>query len=154
MTPYDVERKADQLHYTYLDTVGRPVVVIEKKNTVDNHIQDFKLKYKFSKWMILQEPLLVVGFFYLLFTLVIILCRIDFSISASTPVSLHINKRGFLLFNKIKAQFSKLLLVNPYISKSRRICQINLQTFQIKFNRNLLITTINNLKFGTFEKRN
>lgn len=81
ITPYSVDRRPNELHYTYLDTVGRPVIVINKKNAVENHIQDFTLKYKFNKIMILQEPLLVVGFFYVIFTLVIIIVRIDFSIA-------------------------------------------------------------------------
>ena len=41
--------------------------------------------------MILQEPFLVVGAFYLLFTLVIIIVRIDFSIT-KVNIKLKINK--------------------------------------------------------------
>ncbi len=37
--------------------------------------------------MILQEPLLVVGTFFVLFTLVILLVRIDFSLAQSKNVS-------------------------------------------------------------------
>lgn len=80
-TPYDVRRDADKLHFTYLDTVGRPVVTLHKNNLVEQHIQDFELHYVFPKYMLLQEPLLVVGAFYLLFVLVIIYVRLDFSIS-------------------------------------------------------------------------
>jgi len=43
IAPYTVERKPNEMHYTYLDTVGRPVVVIHKKNAVQNHIQDFQV---------------------------------------------------------------------------------------------------------------
>jgi oligosaccharyltransferase complex subunit alpha (ribophorin I) len=80
-TPYPVKRDADELHYTYLDTVGRPVVTLHKDNLVENHIQDFTLHYTFHRYMLLQEPFLVVGTFYLLFVLVIIYVRLDFSIS-------------------------------------------------------------------------
>jgi oligosaccharyltransferase complex subunit alpha (ribophorin I) len=79
--PYPVKRDADQLHYTYLDTVGRPVVTLHKSNLVENHIQDFTLQYTFHRYMLFQEPFLVVGTFYLLFVLVIIYVRLDFSIS-------------------------------------------------------------------------
>ncbi len=41
--PYDVQRGKDQLHFTYLDVIGRPVVVINKNNVVDFHIQDFEV---------------------------------------------------------------------------------------------------------------
>lgn len=86
IAPYSVERGQNELHYTYLDTVGRPVIVINKKNTVDNHIQDFQLKYKFHKMMILKEPFLVVAFFLILFTFIIIVVRLDFSLSPEKTV--------------------------------------------------------------------
>ncbi|XP_047985328.1 dolichyl-diphosphooligosaccharide--protein glycosyltransferase subunit 1 [Leguminivora glycinivorella] len=81
--PYSVTRLPDSLHYTYLDTKGRPVVTFTKKNVVENHIQDFQLRYTFPRLLMLQEPLLVVGFLYLLFLCVIIYVRLDFSIHKS-----------------------------------------------------------------------
>ena len=39
-TPYPIDRIPDQLHYTYLDTFGRPVLVASKNNLVEQHIQD------------------------------------------------------------------------------------------------------------------
>ncbi|XP_052782111.1 dolichyl-diphosphooligosaccharide--protein glycosyltransferase subunit 1-like [Mya arenaria] len=80
-TPFKVEKGENGLHYTYLDTVGRPVIVAYKNNLVDQHIQDFELYYNFQKLRLLQEPLLVVGAFYLMFVLVIIYVRMDFSIT-------------------------------------------------------------------------
>lgn len=91
-TPYKVVRDADSVHYTYLDTVGRPVITMHKNNLVEQHIQDFELRYTFAKWMLFQEPLLVVGAFYLLFLLVVIYVRMDFSISkdAATECRLRV----------------------------------------------------------------
>lgn len=80
-TPYDIVRGKNMLHYTYLDTMGRPVIVAYKNSLVEQHIQDFELHYNFKKFMLLQEPLLVVMAFYLLFVLVIIYVRLDFSIT-------------------------------------------------------------------------
>lgn len=80
-SPFGVKREADQLHFTYLDTTGRPVVVMRKENLVEQHIQDFELHYTFQRMLLLQEPLLVVGAFYLLFLVVIIYVRLDFSIT-------------------------------------------------------------------------
>lgn len=78
--PYTVTRLPDSLHYTYLDTKGRPVISFTKNNLVENHIQDFQLRYTFPRLLMLQEPLLVVGFLYALFLCVIIYVRLDFSI--------------------------------------------------------------------------
>ncbi|KAG7200307.1 hypothetical protein KM043_017771 [Ampulex compressa] len=78
--PYPATRLSDSLHYTYLDTTGRPVISIVKKNLVENHIQNFRLKYTFPRLLMLQEPLLVAVALYLLFVLVITYVRLDFSI--------------------------------------------------------------------------
>merc|ERR1719516_789082 len=79
-SPYDVDRKADEKMATYLDTFGRTVLVAEKTNLVEAHIQDIKISYTFSKLLLLQEPLLLIGAFYLLFTIAIIYVRCDFTI--------------------------------------------------------------------------
>uniref|UniRef100_A0A8C2XZ46 Dolichyl-diphosphooligosaccharide--protein glycosyltransferase subunit 1 n=1 Tax=Capra hircus TaxID=9925 RepID=A0A8C2XZ46_CAPHI len=39
-SPYEISRGPDELHYTYLDTFGRPVIVAHKENLVEQHIQD------------------------------------------------------------------------------------------------------------------
>lgn len=80
ISPYPVNRQADGLHFTYLDTFGRPVITFTKKNLVENHIHDFNVKYNFSKVTMLQEPFLVIGFFFILFVIVIISTRLDFAI--------------------------------------------------------------------------
>lgn len=79
--PYAAERLSDELHYTYLDTVGRPVIVLRKSNLVEQHIQDFEVHYKYQKVLMLQEPLLVVVALYILFILVVVYVRLDFSIT-------------------------------------------------------------------------
>ena len=58
--------------------------------------------------MILQEPFLVVGAFFLLFTLVIMIARIDFSV---TKVSLNFH---FILHYQ---QLSKIYLIIMYSRK-------------------------------------
>lgn len=80
-TPYKITRLPNQLHYTYLDTFGRPVLVVTKDNLVEHHIQDVVVHYNFNKILMLQEPLLVVGAFYILFFTVIIYVRLDFAIT-------------------------------------------------------------------------
>ncbi|XP_055269416.1 dolichyl-diphosphooligosaccharide--protein glycosyltransferase subunit 1 [Moschus berezovskii] len=80
-SPYEISRGPDELHYTYLDTFGRPVVVAHKKNLVEQHIRDIVVHYTFNKVIMLQEPLLVVAAFYILFFTVIAYVRLDFSIT-------------------------------------------------------------------------
>lgn len=89
ITPYPVTRLSDSFHYTYLDTFGRPVIQFTKKNLVESHIHDFNLKYNFPKIVMIQEPLLIVGFLYLLFLCVIIWMRLDFSITKEKEPHLH-----------------------------------------------------------------
>jgi len=81
ITPYAVHRNPNELYFTYLDTVGRPVVSFSKTNLIENHITDFDIKYKFSKISLLQEPILLITFVFIIFILTIIFLRLDFSIS-------------------------------------------------------------------------
>lgn len=94
--PYRADRLDDALHFTYLDTVGRPVITFEKKNLVEQHIQDFTLSYNFNRMMLLQEPLLVVGSFFLLFFTVIIIVRLDFSITHDKISEARMRVQGVL----------------------------------------------------------
>uniref|UniRef100_A0AAY4D0V5 Dolichyl-diphosphooligosaccharide--protein glycosyltransferase subunit 1 n=1 Tax=Denticeps clupeoides TaxID=299321 RepID=A0AAY4D0V5_9TELE len=48
------------------------LIVATKRNLVEQHIQDMVVHYTFNKILMLQEPLLVVGAFYILFFTVII----------------------------------------------------------------------------------
>ena len=47
-TPFLVEQGSDT-KYTYLDTGGRPVVVVSKSNIVFEHNIGFTVEYSFSK---------------------------------------------------------------------------------------------------------
>jgi len=42
-TPYSATREPDTVHYTYLDTLGRPVITLRKDNLVEQHILDFEV---------------------------------------------------------------------------------------------------------------
>ncbi|ELT91404.1 hypothetical protein CAPTEDRAFT_159283 [Capitella teleta] len=79
--PYEINRSPDELFFTYLDTTGRPVIMLQKDNLVEMHIQDFELHYRFPHMFLLREPLLVVGFIYMFFLLIIVYVRMDFSIT-------------------------------------------------------------------------
>jgi len=68
-TPFAIDGQSNDLHFTYLDTTGRPVLVLNKKNVVPrNHNRHFQVAYVFSRFSMFQEPLLLIGaFFFLLF---------------------------------------------------------------------------------------
>lgn len=82
--PFAVTEAPQELHKTYLDTKGRTVVVLTKNNVVENHIQDFQIHYTFEKYNLLQEPLLCVIAFYVMFLSVIFVVRLDFSITKAS----------------------------------------------------------------------
>ena len=41
--PFQATSGQHELHFTYLDTLGRPVVVYHKNNLVEQHIQEFEV---------------------------------------------------------------------------------------------------------------
>jgi len=94
--PYDAERDADSLHFTYLDTSGRPVITFHKSNLVEQHIDDFILSYNFNRLLLLQEPLLVVSAIFLVFFTVIICVRLDFSIAQDHVLDARLRVRGVI----------------------------------------------------------
>ncbi|CAI5999122.1 unnamed protein product [Closterium sp. NIES-64] len=81
--------KSTETKYSYLDTVGRPVVVLDKRDVVpEQGIMHFQVKYKFSKVALLTEPLLLILFFFLLFLLFIAYTHSDLTISKTAPAYL------------------------------------------------------------------
>ncbi|CAH8538699.1 unnamed protein product [Schistosoma rodhaini] len=79
-TPFPVHEQHFENIKTYLDTSGRSVIVCKAANLVDEHIQDFKVNYRFVLPMILREPMMLVLAFLCMFGAVIIYVRLDFSI--------------------------------------------------------------------------
>jgi oligosaccharyltransferase complex subunit alpha (ribophorin I) len=99
-TPYSVRRSPDQMHFTYLDHAGRPVVTAHKDNLCEKHIQNFEVScfdmglcvqkwcvqitYTFDRSLMIYEPLMLCTVFFALFALVIVYVRLDFSLSTDT----------------------------------------------------------------------
>lgn len=111
--PYVVNEEPTKLHYTYLDTVGRPVVMATGSNLVEQHILDFKLSYTFDKIMLLQEPLLVVGALYLFFLLVVVIVRLDFSITKDVAL-LTKQQASVIIESILTAHDKRATLVGSY----------------------------------------
>lgn len=58
--PFEVEHSFDK-KYTYLDTAGRPTLVLTKRHATREHNVPFAVDYSFSTLAMLREPLLLVG---------------------------------------------------------------------------------------------
>lgn len=49
--PYGMDNERRTIHHTYLDTIGRPVVIINKNNLVEQHIADFEVEWALYRVM-------------------------------------------------------------------------------------------------------
>ncbi len=78
--PFPVNQTREVKH-TYLDTTGRPVVVLHKTNLVPDHNVEFTVNYSFFSLLMLREPFLLVSVFALLFASIIGWVRCDFVLS-------------------------------------------------------------------------
>ncbi|KAI6654171.1 Dolichyl-diphosphooligosaccharide--protein glycosyltransferase subunit 1 [Oopsacas minuta] len=114
--PYPVDSESTSLHYTYLDTIGRPLLTITKRNLVENHIEDFTISYSFNSIMLLQEPLLLFTAFFLVFVVVIISVRLDFSIvedqDALAKMQLKAVREDYCYLFEKKLSLSKKIITN------------------------------------------
>lgn len=77
--PFQVEQSQD-IRQTYLDTQGRPVVVLHKKNAVPDHDVPFTVTYTFARYLMLREPLMLITAFALLFASVVAYSRCEFTL--------------------------------------------------------------------------
>eukprot|EP00026_Physarum_polycephalum_P002098 Phypoly_transcript_02102.p1 GENE.Phypoly_transcript_02102~~Phypoly_transcript_02102.p1 ORF type:complete len:596 (+),score=121.69 Phypoly_transcript_02102:57-1790(+) len=95
--PFEVQ-KSDAKHFTYLDTTGRPVIVLSKRNVVPEHNVVITIEYQFSwltKW---HEPLLLAAGFFVLLALVMVYVRFSLSIKpVDTAKAFH--KRDEIINN-------------------------------------------------------
>ncbi|KAK1362209.1 Dolichyl-diphosphooligosaccharide--protein glycosyltransferase subunit 1 [Heracleum sosnowskyi] len=82
--PFPVQQ-SEETKFSHLDMVGRPVVVLEKRNVVPEHNLPFQVHYKFSKFSLLREPLMLITGFFLLFVACITYMNADLTISKFSP---------------------------------------------------------------------
>ncbi|XVE68877.1 hypothetical protein DITRI_Ditri09bG0104800 [Diplodiscus trichospermus] len=79
VVPFPVEQHLET-KYSYLDVVGRTVVVLEKKNVVPMHNSHFQVYYIFKPIFMLAEPLMLASAFFLFFVACVAYLHIDLSI--------------------------------------------------------------------------
>jgi len=87
--PFAVESESRDVHFTYLDTYGRPVLSLNKKNVVAEHNQYIQITYRFSSSTMLQEPLLLIGAYFLFFIFVLFLVRLNLNINPDNTSELR-----------------------------------------------------------------
>lgn len=78
--PVDVDQSWDK-KYTYLDTQGRPVLVLKRGLTLPVHNQPFAVDFQFTTLALLREPVLLVSVFAVLFFAAVVWGRLDFTIT-------------------------------------------------------------------------
>jgi len=79
-TPFAVKQDKPSTRLTYLDYVGRPVLSFHKSRVVTEHNRNFQVTYRVTAGHMLQEPLLVIFAFLVLFLTTMLLVRLDFSL--------------------------------------------------------------------------
>jgi len=80
-TPFSVDYADDhELHFTHLDTTGRPVLILRKNNVVRFHNQPFLVSYQYKPVLMLREPLLVIGAVFAFFLLSMAYYRVELGV--------------------------------------------------------------------------
>lgn len=81
-TPYNIIREEDQIHMSFLDTVGEPKIVLRKNNLVEDHIQPLKIQFELNKTVhTFQKPVIFVVSTLLIILLLTFILRLDFSLT-------------------------------------------------------------------------
>jgi oligosaccharyltransferase complex subunit alpha (ribophorin I) len=80
-TPFIVDQ-SNSIHFTYLDFFGRPVLILKKRNLVNEHHQYFQISYAFTSISLLLEPFLLIGGIAVVLISIILIRRIDLTIES------------------------------------------------------------------------
>jgi len=87
--PYSFDSEERKMTYSYLDTTGRPTIILEKDNVCDDHFQYFQISYNLPFYFSLQKPLVVGLTIFSLFVISMIWTRVDLSIVKDPRADLH-----------------------------------------------------------------
>lgn len=82
-TGVHVDSEDTDVRVTYLDTTGRPVLILKKANVFGIPPKYFQVTYSFTKLSMLREPLLLITAFFAFFVVCMVYVRIDLSLSSS-----------------------------------------------------------------------
>ncbi|KAI9470537.1 MAG: Ribophorin I [Benjaminiella poitrasii] len=79
-TPFGMDSESISSYFTYFDSTGRTMIVLEKNNVVREHELPIQIEYKYSAVYLLQKPLVASLAIFLLFTVSIIINKMSFRI--------------------------------------------------------------------------
>ncbi|KAI9090801.1 Ribophorin I-domain-containing protein [Phlyctochytrium arcticum] len=79
--PFPMDEVTESRSYSYLDTTGRPTIVLQKSLLTDEHAQNIVITFDFPKYRLLQKPLAASGLILGLFLAVSLYTRLDLSIT-------------------------------------------------------------------------
>ncbi|KAJ3084019.1 proteasome regulatory particle base subunit [Quaeritorhiza haematococci] len=79
--PFPVDKQWEGRHYTYLDTIGRPSIFLEKHNVVDEYNEKIEVLYDLPAHMLLLKPLASAVAFFIMFSLSMVYWRLDLAIT-------------------------------------------------------------------------
>jgi len=72
------------------------VIIAHKNNLVESHIQDFELHYTFDRVKMLSEPFMIIVSLYILFLIVIVWMRLDFTIAKDPATESRLKIAGIV----------------------------------------------------------
>jgi len=87
--PYTFDGEERKMTYSFLDTTGRPTIILEKENVCDDHFQYFQISYNLPFYFPLQKPIVVALFIFALFIISMIWNRLDLSIVKDPRADIH-----------------------------------------------------------------
>jgi len=145
--PFAVDSQSTDLHFTYLDTHGRPVLVMQKKNVVAEHNQYFQVSYHFSRMSMLQEPLLLIGAYFLFFVFAMLYVRFELSITKESKVAAENDSKAEEILYRVKDIHDQHLELHhrlkddtEKVGKSKNVAQYTSDKKKIEVNLNKLDT--------------
>lgn len=85
-TGIDIDSEDKDVRVTYLDTTGRPVLILRKAGIVGVPRKYFQVTYSFSQMSMFKEPILLITAFVAFFLICIVYVRIDLSITSEKKI--------------------------------------------------------------------
>lgn len=79
-TPFAIDNEIIDTHFTYFDSTGRLMVVLEKFNVVREHELPIQIEYEYASIRLLQKPIVASAAIFLLFVVSIGLNKLSFTI--------------------------------------------------------------------------
>jgi len=81
-TPFPLDSLSDSITYTYLDSTGRPTLIIRKTACSERHARDIYVTYRYGVRGLLQKPIAVASALMGCFVFAGLMRRVEWSIKA------------------------------------------------------------------------